>query len=766
MTRTAMPPGLLSARLQPRAVPDEAARTHLLDRAAQIGVVMRHSVNVIVALVTLSAPELASAPGKLAMAALAGYGLHRLLTRSHATCWLVADYLSVLAVCFATPALVAGPSFYTANSAPVAIAGTAVISFAVTVPARVSLPMTAGIAGAFAFGSAWQVGWDRVAEIFNLYYFALQWVTAAAIRAMVVRVAEAVDRARAQRETSERRDRVTEAVRGYEREQLRLLHDTVASTLLMVGSGAAAPSDRLTAQAHRDLNIVAGHDLHPTPAGPADLAEAVQHATAHSATPVTIHRDQTPHLVVPRVAAIAAATREAINNVDRHAHASHIVITVAANEVRIVDDGAGFDTTTASNGHGIAQSIHARMHSVGGTATITSQLDEGTTVVLRWEDDTHPEEQPSSSDPDQLIERTRTIYGLALVSYALINLAVMVTAAPSSAHSTAQLILAATMAASTVLAASAVFGRPRLPAWPAAAILISAALAQTGLTLSTELGTGAHWSQPSVGWCLLPWLLRQPLFPAAGLLISSWVAPAAYTITRDPTVAAVVNTGLGTASILSIQIFALLFNDLIFTAARSARQQSEATAAMHLRESIASALQAEYRLRFANLAADITPLLEQLCEATSFTAEHQRRANTQYQRLRALLDQSRSFDHTVLAHLRPVIDAAQTRGQTITTHIAGSLPEIGAATAQHLTQQVAQTLEATNADARIALMTTATQLEISLVLSGVPPSRLEQLTDLDNHQVQISSSADAVWVTIRHPTTTEGPHEHIAAAQR
>lgn len=767
MTRTAMPAAVPAAGL-PGTDHDGVARTQLLDRAAWIGVLMRHSVNIIVAVVLLGTPEPASGPGKLVMGALAGYSLYRLCTRCAAPAWTMVDYLSILGVCLATPALVAGAQFYTANSAPVAIAGTAVISFAVAEPARVSLPMTAGIAVAFAFGSAWQVGWDRVPEIFNLYYFALQWATAAAIRAMIVRVAETVDRACTRREARERHDHVAAAVREYEREQLRLLHDTVASTLLMVGSGAAPPSDRLAAQARRDLTIVAGHHLNHAPDPHADLTQAIEDAAAHSATPVTIHRDQTsPQLDRVPIAAIAAATREAITNVDRHAHADHITITIGSGQVRIADDGTGFDTAAPQTGHGIAQSIHARMRSAGGSATVTSRRGAGTTVALQWDDDTRPDEQPTSSDPDRLIGRTRTIFGLALTGYGLANLAVMVAAAPSSAHNTPQLALAALMAATTGLAVPAILGRSRMPAWPAAATLIGAALVQTTLTASAELGSGAQWSQASVGWCLLPWLLRQRLHSGVGLLIASWVAPAAYTVARDPTMATIVNTGLGTASILSIQLFALLFNDLIVAAARSARHQSAATAALRLREGIAHALHQEYRCRFADLAADITPLLEQLCDCTRISARQRRRANTHYQRLRALFDQSRSFEHTALQYLRRVVDAAQARGQTVTIHIAGPLPELSSTAAQQLSRHVAQTLEATTADARIALTTTPTELEISVVLTNVPLSQRQRLTDLDNHQRQITTSADTVWATISHTTTTEGAiDELISAAHR
>jgi signal transduction histidine kinase len=50
--------------------------------------------------------------------------------------------------------------------------------------------------------------------------------------------------------------------------------------------------------------------------------------------------------------------------------------------VTVHDDGTGFDTRTLPSDRGFAQSIEARLHEVGGTATVRSMNGHGTEVTL------------------------------------------------------------------------------------------------------------------------------------------------------------------------------------------------------------------------------------------------------------------------------------------------------------------------------------------------------------------------------------------------
>ncbi|MUL78929.1 hypothetical protein [Mycolicibacterium sp. CBMA 226] len=180
------------------ALVSDASRRHLLWQARRITLFMRHGANLLVCAVVIAIPPVPHVVvGRGFAGALGVWAAYRLAARSTGSWLLAVDYLFTLTACLATPVLASGSHFYLSNSAPVAIAGTAVISFTIATPPRLSLALAAGIAAAFATGASRIVGWNHVGDIFNLYYFALQWITAALIRAMVLRVADSVDNARA-----------------------------------------------------------------------------------------------------------------------------------------------------------------------------------------------------------------------------------------------------------------------------------------------------------------------------------------------------------------------------------------------------------------------------------------------------------------------------------------------------------------------------------------------------------------------------------------
>ena len=74
------------------------------------------------------------------------------------------------------------------------------------------------------------------------------------------------------------------------------------------------------------------------------------------------------------VDALAAATREALANVAKHARATRATVRAdvarAAVVVRIEDDGAGFDPGRTPFGAGLRHSVQAALARVGGTATL------------------------------------------------------------------------------------------------------------------------------------------------------------------------------------------------------------------------------------------------------------------------------------------------------------------------------------------------------------------------------------------------------------
>jgi integrase len=744
--------------------PRDASQRQLMRRAATVGLLMRNCINLWVSLVALADHGSKAQPvGKWLLVVLACWSLYRIATRSQRGSFIAADYVMVLTICAATPMLVEDKSFYLSNSAPQAIAGTAVISFSVVVSPYISLPMTVGVAVAYAWGGAAVVDWANVWSIAALYYFFLQWVTASLIRLTLLRVASAVDRARTDRQAAELNEQVTQAVREYEREQLALLHDTAASTLLMVGQGTSLPPQRLAAQARRDLELL---DEGPwtTPPPKIELVAALRQCADHLATQVRFCGRQQLWVDGDTAKAVIAAGREAMNNVDRHAHASSLRITVFSDRVVLEDNGVGFDPAKPRSGHGVTDSIIGRMARAGGRADIRSAPGSGTVTELSWRRTASDSStQDTIKDPDRLIERIRVRYGLALTVYAVANLAFMVPyAVTHTHHGTAQLILGAAAGLSTLVGIPGVRDHRWRPAWLAAAMLMAIAVAQPLLLPAEMIGGQAHWAQGAIGWCLLPLLLGLPTRRGAVLLVVYWLAASTVQVLCVPAAAVLVNIGVGTASILGVQLFALSFNGLMRDAAADVDAETEAHQRVIRRNRVAQALHEEYRRRYATLVDNVLPLLQALSAGGAVDAGLQRRARAEARRLRALFDQASTFDHPLMREVRQLVDAAEARHVDVAVDTAGHLPQLSTTEFSGLLGPLARILAATTVSARVVIQADQQEISASVVCIGTSNATAVSADGDATSDLDVVESGDMVWYLIRH-RLEEGADAHVLA---
>ena len=80
--------------------------------------------------------------------------------------------------------------------------------------------------------------------------------------------------------------------------------------------------------------------------------------------------------------------QEGLNNIAKHAGASRVDIQLqyetGAVELRIRDDGRGFDPEQTPPGHYGLSMMRERATAVGATLSITSQPGRGTEIVIRW----------------------------------------------------------------------------------------------------------------------------------------------------------------------------------------------------------------------------------------------------------------------------------------------------------------------------------------------------------------------------------------------
>jgi PAS domain S-box-containing protein len=87
--------------------------------------------------------------------------------------------------------------------------------------------------------------------------------------------------------------------------------------------------------------------------------------------------------------------QEALNNVARHANASQVDIDLKDEgtviELRVHDNGKGFDPEQISSGHYGLSMMRERAESAGALLTVTSRPGQGTELILRWAKDLQKE---------------------------------------------------------------------------------------------------------------------------------------------------------------------------------------------------------------------------------------------------------------------------------------------------------------------------------------------------------------------------------------
>ena len=120
------------------------------------------------------------------------------------------------------------------------------------------------------------------------------------------------------------------------------------------------------------------------------LGEA--HQTSHG-IPVRLALGPEPQLPAATSDALVRIAREALANVARHAHATHIdlVLEASAGELAllIADDGHGFDPAVPRPGPFGLRSMRERAEAVGGTLEVTSAAGRGARIEVRVPCDGH-----------------------------------------------------------------------------------------------------------------------------------------------------------------------------------------------------------------------------------------------------------------------------------------------------------------------------------------------------------------------------------------
>lgn len=182
-----------------------------------------------------------------------------------------------------------------------------------------------------------------------------------------------------------------ERIRSQERAELAAhVHDSVLQTLALIQRNASDPRvvASLARRQERDLRAWLFAPAQVVPEGTlmASLRSVAEETEdRHGVTVEAVTVGDVP--LDDRVAALAAAAREALTNAARHGGVSEISLFAEVEETAITvfvrDKGRGFDPPAVTGEHrGISESIVGRMDRRGGRATVRSTPGKGTEVAL------------------------------------------------------------------------------------------------------------------------------------------------------------------------------------------------------------------------------------------------------------------------------------------------------------------------------------------------------------------------------------------------
>lgn len=165
------------------------------------------------------------------------------------------------------------------------------------------------------------------------------------------------------------------------------VHDSVLQTLTLIQRRADDPAEvaRLARAEERALRSW----LYAPVGASGSLGAALSEVVATTEVDYDARIDLVTvgeAMVDDRMAALVAATREAVVNAAKHAGAPATVYAEVDEqqvEVNVRDRGCGFDqSAVGADRHGVRESIVARMDAVGGSATVRTAPGEGTEVRL------------------------------------------------------------------------------------------------------------------------------------------------------------------------------------------------------------------------------------------------------------------------------------------------------------------------------------------------------------------------------------------------
>lgn len=150
---------------------------------------------------------------------------------------------------------------------------------------------------------------------------------------------------------------------------------------------------RLTLGAQAEMRALLA-ELRPSALTDAELIDLLQllinSFSGRANIPANINVDGRGNLPAKVQVAFYRICQEALNNIAKHARANKVEISLKYEgqvvELRIIDDGRGFNIDQAHSGRYGLTMMHERAESVGAALSVNSQPGHGTELFIKWKD--------------------------------------------------------------------------------------------------------------------------------------------------------------------------------------------------------------------------------------------------------------------------------------------------------------------------------------------------------------------------------------------
>ena len=739
MTIQSVPPSLV-------ADPASLVEPTVNRQVRNVASVGRNSAFLLVALVYLvrSSP---TTPGSVYFGVLAVWALWRLITRRETAAITAIDVAFVAIGALLEPAIVDATMLDMSMISTHAIVYPTIVGLGVVERQRVSLAITLALTAVAAVGDTYLLGSPSI----TLLAYPLSWAAAAWVHGLIHRAAVYTDIADALARTARMREVVAAARIRFERDQFATLHDTAASTLLMIGESPGLDRARVAAQAERDIEILSRSSEIVDTSEPVDIGAQIATVSGEARVSVDVWQPDPVSAPGGVAAAVTKATREALNNIDRHARARVAWIGVEPGRITIRDNGIGFNEDR--RGFGLMHSIEDRMRRAGGAATITSIPDLGTTIELTWRDEP-PEPIPS---PDEASRVTRSFhYGMAAAHFLVCFEVVIIgfgghlnTVEPISTVTIALLFL------STVVIVFLVEHRLAWLRWSWIGVLLLLGGIHALLVAPDQLTSPQNWVSISVGWALVAQMSpcitsSRRAIVASSLIVGYWVVTGLVRLWRVPTGEMLAYVGYGVAAVSTMQVSAMCCAWFIAESVRIAEAHGEEQYAAATSRAIREAVQQDYRRRFATLTADIVGFLSGVTSGGNSLTEPLviARARSEYARLRRLFAQAQSYDHPLIERLRPVVDVAADRGVHVSLDISSRPPDLLEEDVATVGSALETLISTASSRIRMVVSSTETETTVSVVTDCTDEGRTAIESSLNDRGLTMTVDGPVTWLRV------------------